>query len=102
MLSNAIKYAKEGEIPRIDVSTEREDRYVILKIKDQGIGMDLQLYRERLFQMFQRFHTHKEGMGVGLHLVHSIVEAYDGKIDVQSDVNQGTIFTIFLSNANGE
>jgi signal transduction histidine kinase len=102
LLSNAIKYAKEGEPPGIRISTVPEGSSVILTVKDQGIGMDLQLYRDRLFRLFQRFHTHKEGMGVGLYLVHSIVEAYGGKIEVQSEPNQGTTFLIYLNNVNGE
>jgi signal transduction histidine kinase len=101
LLSNAIKYTKEGETPKIDISTAVEDRFIVLTIKDQGIGLDLQRYGERLFGLFQRFHTHREGMGIGLYLVNSIVEAYGGKIDVQSEAGQGTTFTIYLSNADG-
>jgi len=41
-------------------------------------------------------------MGLGLYLVYSIVEAYGGKIDIQSEVGRGTTFTIYLSNADGE
>jgi len=102
MLSNAIKYAKEGETPRIDISTAVEDRRIVLTIKDQGIGLDLQLYGERLFGLFQRFHTHREGMGIGLYLVNSIVEAYGGKIEIWSEPGRGSTFTIYLSNADGE
>ena len=102
MVSNAIKYAKDGEAPRIDIATATEEHQVVLTVKDQGIGMDLQLYGDRLFHLFQRFHTHKEGMGVGLYLVYSIVEAYGGRIVVDSHVDQGTIFRIYLGNANGE
>lgn len=102
MLSNAIKYAKEGETPGIDIATAVEDRWFVLTIKDQGIGLDLQLYRDRVFGLFQRFHTHREGMGIGLYLVNSIVEAYGGKIDIQSEAGRGTTFTIYLSNADGE
>jgi signal transduction histidine kinase len=79
-----------------------EDRFIVLTVKDQGVGLNLELYRDRVFRLFQRFHTHKEGMGLGLYLVYSIVEAYGGKIDIQSEVGVGTTFTIYLSNADGE
>ena len=102
LLSNAIKYAKDGESPFIDISTFVEDSFIVLTVKDQGLGLDLDLYRDRVFRLFQRFHTHKEGMGLGLYLVYSIVEAYGGKIDIQSEVGRGTTFTIYLSNADGE
>jgi len=52
--------------------------------------------RDKIFHMFQRFHTHREGMGLGLYLVHSIVDAYKGRITVESEVNQGTVFKIYL------
>ena len=83
----------------IDISTAVEDRRIVLTIKDQGIGLDLQLYGERLFGLFQRFHTHREGMGIGLYLVNSIVEAYGGKIGIWSEPGRGSTFTIYLSNA---
>ncbi|WP_431216531.1 ATP-binding protein [Puia sp. P3] len=102
LVSNAIKYAKDGEPPYIDISTRVEGHFIVLTVKDQGVGLNLELYRDRVFRLFQRFHTHKEGMGLGLYLVYSIVEAYGGKIDVESEVGLGTKFTIYLSNADGE
>ncbi|MBN8851051.1 MAG: hypothetical protein BGO55_28875 [Sphingobacteriales bacterium 50-39] len=101
LLTNAIKYAGDGA-PVIEITTAREDQYIVLKIKDQGLGMDLQLYKDRIFRLFQRFHTHKEGAGIGLYLVHSIVEAYGGRIEVQSQVGKGTIFTIYFNNGQSK
>jgi len=97
LLTNAIKYA--GDVaPAIEIVTACDERYIILTIADQGIGMDLSLYKDRIFHLFQRFHTHKEGAGIGLYLVHSIVEAYGGSIEVQSQVGKGTTFTIHFNN----
>jgi signal transduction histidine kinase len=96
LLTNAIKYAKADEPPVIDITTTSEGNFVILELKDQGIGIDLSLNRDKVFHMFQRFHTHKEGLGLGLYLVHSIVDAYTGRITVESEVNKGTSFKIYL------
>jgi len=96
LLTNAIKYAKPDQPPVIDITTSSEGNFVVLELKDQGIGIDLGLNRDKIFHMFQRFHTHKEGMGLGLYLVHSIVDAYQGRITVESEVNQGTVFKIYL------
>jgi signal transduction histidine kinase len=96
LLTNAIKYAKPDQPPVVDITTAREGNFVVLELKDQGIGIDLSLNRDKIFHMFQRFHTHKEGMGLGLYLVHSIVDAYKGRITVESEVDQGTVFKIYL------
>jgi len=100
LLSNAIKYAQRPHPPVIDIKTDRNSHFTILRVEDQGQGIDLELYREKLFRLFQRFHLSGEGMGIGLYLVHSIVESYDGKIEVESAVGKGTKFIIYLANAN--
>lgn len=100
LITNAIKYAKEGAKPVIQLSTRREDRYVLLEVQDHGIGIDLESHRDKVFQLFQRFHPQKEGMGVGLYLIRSMVEAYDGRIEVSSAVDQGTTFKIYFPYAH--
>jgi len=96
LLTNSIKYAKPDQPPVVDIRTTGEGNFVLLELTDQGIGIDLALNRDKVFHMFQRFHTHKEGLGLGLYLVHSIVDAYNGRITVESEVDQGTIFKIYL------
>ncbi|MBS1603793.1 MAG: response regulator [Bacteroidetes bacterium] len=96
LLTNSIKYAKPDQPPVVDITTTGAGNFVILELKDQGIGIDLSINREKVFHMFQRFHTHKEGLGLGLYLVHSIVDAYKGRITVESEVNKGTVFKIYL------
>jgi len=96
LLTNAIKYAKPDQPPVIEIVTACKGNFVVLELKDQGIGIDLSMNRDKIFHMFQRFHTHREGMGLGLYLVHSIVDAYKGRITVESEVNQGTVFKIYL------
>ena len=100
LLSNAIKYAKENHPPVVNFKTFLEDDYVILECKDQGIGIDLDMHKDRLFRIFQRFHPEKDGMGLGLYLVRSIVESFGGKMTVESAVDKGSIFKIYLANAN--
>jgi signal transduction histidine kinase len=63
------------------------------------MGIDISRYKDKLYGLFQRFHTHTEGMGIGLHMIHSIVESYGGKILIESEVNKGTTFKIYLGNA---
>ena len=60
--------------------------------------MDLSRYGDRIFGLYQRFHTHVEGKGLGLYLVREQIRAHDGKIEVESEVGKGTIFRVYLRN----
>jgi signal transduction histidine kinase len=99
LLTNAIKYKQEGKPAIIDINTTREENFVVLEVKDNGMGIDIERFKDKLFGLFQRFHTHTEGTGIGLHMIHSIVESYGGKIYVDSEVDKGTTFKIYLDNA---
>jgi signal transduction histidine kinase len=102
LLTNAIKYHKENKPPDIRVRTFMEGNSVVLEFRDRGLGIDLDLYREKLYGLFQRFHTHTEGMGIGLHMIHSIVRSYNGRILIRSKVGQGTAFKIYLNDDTAE
>lgn len=99
LLTNAIKYKQEGKPAIIDITSACEDNFVVLEVKDNGMGIDMDRFKDKLFGLFQRFHTDIEGTGIGLHMIHSIVESYGGKIYIDSVVDRGTTFKIYLDNA---
>lgn len=99
MLTNSIKYKQDTRPPIINIKTTQTENFVVLEVSDKGLGIDMSTYKDKLYGLFQRFHTHIEGMGIGLHMIHSIVESYGGKILIESEVNQGTTFKIYLGNA---
>lgn len=99
LLSNAIKYQREGVPPEIRIETDTVGDDVLLQVKDNGLGLDLANSGDKLFRLFQRFHTHTEGKGVGLYLVRSIVDFFEGRIEVDSEINNGTTFKIYLGHA---
>ncbi|KUG08136.1 PAS domain-containing protein [Solirubrum puertoriconensis] len=96
LISNAIKYASPERAPYIRVCSAVENEYAILVVQDNGLGIDLERYGAELFQMFRRFHDHVEGSGMGLYLVQRIVQIHGGRLEVQSQVGQGTTFRIRL------
>ena len=67
-----------------------------MTVQDNGIGMDLTKLKDKLFNLYQRFHHHVEGKGMGLFLVKTQVEALNGTIEIDSKVNEGTSFKIQL------
>ncbi|WP_370687435.1 CheR family methyltransferase [Fulvivirga maritima] len=97
LITNAIKYSKPGVAPKIEVTSSLEDNYCCITVSDNGRGIDLKNYGNKLFGLFQRFHLDVEGKGIGLHITKSIIEKYGGKIDVSSEEGKGTKFKIYLN-----
>ena len=94
LLSNAIKYRSRSIPLNISVTTEDHGNETILKFEDNGRGMDLELHKEKIFGLYQRFHQNTEGKGLGLFLIKSQMEALDGTIEVESKLGAGTIFIL--------
>ncbi|HYI77042.1 MAG TPA: HAMP domain-containing sensor histidine kinase [Chryseolinea sp.] len=96
LLSNAIKYRDPTRIPIITLTTEVEPDFVCLVISDNGLGINLGKYKQNMFTLYRRFHTHMEGKGLGLYLVKTQITALGGKIDVESELDKGTIFKVYF------
>ena len=99
LLSNAVKYCDPLRPPVVRVSCQAAEGYQIFTVADNGLGMNL-TEDTKLFGMFQRLHDHVEGTGVGLYIVKKIIENAGGKIEVTSQVGQGTTFQVFFSVQN--
>ncbi|TAH19140.1 MAG: sensor histidine kinase [Cytophagales bacterium] len=96
LLSNAIKYRSPERFPHISLSTHTENDYDCLIVSDNGLGIDLKTGTYKIFGLYQRMHTHTEGKGFGLYLVQTQVESLNGKIEVESEIGQGTTFKVYL------
>ena len=101
LLTNAIKYKAKDRDPIIKVKTEKVPGHTLLTVSDNGIGIDLEKNGDRLFRLFQRFHRHVEGKGLGLNIVKSQVESLGGRIEVESEVGKGTVFKVYLKDLEG-
>ncbi|OYU95070.1 MAG: hypothetical protein CFE21_12245 [Bacteroidetes bacterium B1(2017)] len=96
LLANSIKYAQIGIPPKILIESKKDNNKIILTFKDNGMGMDMNKVKDRLFGMYQKFHKFDDSKGIGLYLVKSHVHALRGTITAQSEINKGTIFTIIF------
>lgn len=96
LISNAIKYRSAERNPLIEITSHIQDKWIVLEFKDNGIGIDLARYRDRIFGLYQRFHAAKEGKGLGLYMIKAQVMAMGGKIEVESELHQSTTFRVFL------
>lgn len=97
LLSNAIKFTNSKGY--INVYIKKDYRYVLIEVKDSGVGIP----EDKINKIFYRFYqvdslmTRKsEGSGIGLCIVKDIVEIHGGKIEVESKINLGTTFRIYL------
>ncbi|WP_397362921.1 PAS domain-containing protein [Olleya sp. R77988] len=98
LLTNAIKYKHPDRKPLITISLENKKENLVLKISDNGIGIDLDKYGDSVFGLYKTFHQNPEAEGVGLYLVKNQIEAFGGMIDVTSQINVGTTFIITIPN----
>jgi signal transduction histidine kinase len=96
LISNGIKYRAANRHPHITIRSTLEHNKLILNIQDNGSGIDLEKQKNKIFNLYQRFHQHIEGKGMGLFLVKTQVEALNGKIDIESEIDKGTTFKIYF------
>ena len=97
LITNAVKYKDESRHPFIKITAEKTDKYTILSITDNGLGIDLQRHGKKIFGMYKTFHNHKDAKGIGLYISKNQIEAMKGKIEVNSTLGKGTEFKIFFN-----
>lgn len=109
LISNALKFNKEGSVPQISISSELiaekdfnseaspDGQFCRITLSDNGIGFDEQ-YLDRIFVIFQRLNTQSkyEGTGIGLAIAKKIMDSHNGLITAKSAENEGTTFIMVL------
>lgn len=103
LLSNAIKYSSKKTNPRITISSKQENNEITYSFSDNGVGFDMK-YAGKLFGVFQRLHSTVdfEGTGVGLAIVHKIINKHGGKIWAEAILNEGASFYFTLPAISSE
>lgn len=94
LIGNGIKFTDTGKID-IRLSLSADSAWVILEVEDSGIGISAE-DRASIFEQFRQGSHKRSGNGLGLHLCHQIIMAHRGTIEVQSQLNKGTVFKICL------
>jgi signal transduction histidine kinase len=95
LISNAVHYRSTKRTLLIKIrSTIDENGHTKLIVSDNGEGIDMKRHKDKIFGLYQRFHEHTNGQGLGLFIIKSQISALSGKIEVESEVDKGTTFTI--------
>jgi signal transduction histidine kinase len=103
LISNAIKFHRDGVKPEVEISAEQTGDFVKLTVRDNGIGFDRQ-YRGRIFRVFERLHGRGTypGTGIGLALCRKIAERHGGTVVADSVPGQGSVFIVTLQAKRSE
>lgn len=94
LITNAIRYKQPGRKPVIFIQTYLSHEQAFMEVSDNGMGIDLDQYGERMFGMYKTFHRNPDAKGIGLFITKNQVETMGGTISVTSTVNIGTTFKI--------
>ena len=95
LLSNALKYRSPHRTLHVTISCHAVPGYQVLEVHDNGLGIPL-AQQPRLFGMFERFHDHVEGTGIGLFMARRMVENTGGRIEVHSQEGTGATFFVYF------
>ncbi|WP_395062089.1 PAS domain-containing protein [Flavobacterium sp.] len=98
LMTNSLRYLEPKRQLKIAISSKKTSSETILTFKDNGIGIDLERNKDKIFGLYQRFHDYPDSKGLGLYLVKSQVESMGGTINVESKVGVGTTFIISFKN----
>jgi PAS domain S-box len=95
-ISNAIRYSHPLRQPTIALKSYNENEKTVLEISDNGIGIDLKKYGDKLFGMYKTFHENPDSKGIGLFITKNQIDAMGGYVTVESEPNVGTTFKIYF------
>jgi PAS domain S-box-containing protein len=97
-ISNAIKYAHPDRIPVLEIEANQQNDQLVLVFADNGIGIDLERNRDKLFGMYKTFSNNPDARGIGLFITKNQIDAMGGRVEVESELGKGTRFIIYFNN----
>jgi PAS domain S-box-containing protein len=98
LISNAIKYRSEDRALKIDIRSKKQNDKINIRFSDNGLGIDLNKYGDKIFKIHQRFHEGKTGRGLGLYIINKQITQLGGSIAIDSEESKGTTFNLLLKN----
>jgi PAS domain S-box-containing protein len=97
LVTNAVKYSSPERSPIITMDAKKRDKTLIFSVSDNGLGIDLERYGDKIFGMYKTFHNRKDAKGIGLYIIKNQIEAMGGSITVNSEVDKGATFNVYFN-----
>lgn len=97
LITNSLKYSSPDREPKIHLSSSFDKDHVVITVKDNGLGIPTEK-QDYIFGLFKRLNTDSTGKGMGLYIVKSLVDSLGGKIELESQPGEGSVFRIFFKN----
>ena len=94
LITNSIKYKHPNRNAEVIIATYKEDQSNYMTVTDNGSGINLDLYRNKIFGMYKTFHLNSDAVGIGLFITKNQIQSLGGTIEVFSEVGIGTTFKI--------
>ncbi|MEO1487746.1 MAG: ATP-binding protein, partial [Bacteroidota bacterium] len=97
LMTNAVKYRDPNRDSTIELKATMEKNHVVFSVTDNGLGIDMQRYGDKLFGMYKTFHNHKDARGLGLYIIKNQIEAMGGNIHAESTPGKGSTFKVYFN-----
>lgn len=97
LVTNAVKYRSPERSPIITMDAKKREKTLIFSVSDNGLGIDLERYGDKIFGMYKTFHNRKDAKGIGLYIIKNQIEAMGGSITVNSEVDKGATFNVYFN-----
>ncbi|WP_418502455.1 PAS domain-containing protein [Flagellimonas sp.] len=97
LVTNAVKYRSPERSPIITMDAKKRNKTLIFSVSDNGLGIDLERYGDKIFGMYKTFHNRKDAKGIGLYIIKNQIEAMGGSITVNSEVDKGATFNVYFN-----
>lgn len=97
LLTNVVKYQSPERNPTLEISHEIQEDFHIISFKDNGLGINIEKNKHKLFGMYKTFHGNEDAKGIGLFIVKNQIEAMKGKIEVESEEGLGSTFKVYFN-----
>jgi signal transduction histidine kinase len=96
LIINSLKYSSPERRAEVWLRSFISNGRFIIEVEDNGLGIDLNQYQNRLFKMFKRIYFHVEGSGIGLFSIKQLIERKGGSIEVESEPDRGSVFRVLI------
>ncbi|OYX86441.1 MAG: hypothetical protein B7Y83_01395 [Flavobacteriales bacterium 32-34-25] len=97
LLTNVVKYQSPKRNPVLEINHEFQEDFHIISFKDNGLGINIEKNKHKLFGMYKTFHGNEDAKGIGLFIVKNQIEAMKGKIEVESQEGLGSNFKLYFN-----